>query len=306
MQGSINNIKEIEKPYLVKLATYASISVAFIIIIAKIVGWFLTDSLSILASLVDSFLDIAASFINLLAVRYALQPPDNEHRFGHGKAEDLAVFTQSSFFALSGLFIAIASIKRFFIPEVVLKGKIGILIMVFSVVITSLLLIFQKYVIRKTKSNVIEADYFHYFVDLLTNLATIISLVIVTYYDYQYADPIFAIVISMYVLYGAWKLFMKAFNNLMDHEFNNKEKEIIIKIIKSETRVIGFHDLRTRYSGSNPFIQFHLEMDGNITLNEAHEIAENVEKKIKKVMPDAGVIIHQDPYDIEEMVSYKD
>lgn len=292
--------------HLNKLATKASILASIIIIIAKTIGWILTDSLSIFASLVDSFLDIAASLINFIALNYAIQPPDNEHRFGHGKAEDLAVFTQATFFGISGIFVLGAGIKRLFITETIEKGEVGIIIMIFSIFITLALVIFQNYVVKKTKSRIVEADSFHYLIDLFTNIASITGLILLTYFNFEFADTIFAILISIYIIWGAKKLLNKSFKNLMDHEFSDEEKKSIINIIKSQPKILGFHDLRTRYSGSKPFIQFHIELDPKTTILKAHEVVTKLEEKIKRTMPDVGLIIHQDPSGIDEEIEYQD
>jgi ferrous-iron efflux pump FieF len=294
------------KDQLIKAASYLSILISVFIIIAKLAGWLLTDSVSILASLVDSFLDVGVSLLNLVAVHYALQPPDNEHRFGHGKAEDLAVFVQSAFLGASGIVVAAIAIKRIFSPQIVERGAAGIGVMVFSIILTIGLVLFQRHVIRETKSNVIEADSFHYAIDLLSNILIVAGIILSYYFDITLADPIFALGISLYILFGAWKLLYKAFKNLMDHEFSDEEKEKIVKIIRGHPKVSGFHDLKTRYSGSNPFIQLHLEMDGRIPLQKAHDIAHEIEQEILKIMPSAEILIHQDPEGLDEKITYKD
>lgn len=281
--------------HLPKLAIYYSVTCSLIIIVAKTIGWLLSDSVSVFASLADSFLDIAASLINLFALNYAIQPPDNEHRFGHGKAEDLAVFTQASFFAISGLFVAVAAIKRFIKPVIIEQSNIAIFIMVFSILVTTGLVLFQRHVIKSTKSTVVEADHLHYFTDLLSNVATLATLIIASYFHFPIIDTIFAFAISLYIIWGSIKLFKKAIDNLLDHEFPDEEKAIIDKIIKSHPQIINFHDLKTRYSGKKPFIQFALEMNGEISLRKAHDLAHEVEHELLKEFPDAEIIIHQAP-----------
>jgi cation diffusion facilitator family transporter len=289
---------------LVKFATYASVTAASIIIVAKIIGWMVTGSLTLLASLADSALDITASIINLVAVHYASKPADNEHRFGHGKAEDLSVFTQSAFFTFSGLFLGFEAIRRLFYPEVVENSQIGIAVMVFSIVITALLVSFQQYVIKRSKSNVIEADKLHYVSDLLVNLAVIVSLLITSKWKITYIDSIIALIIAAYILNGALKLLKRAFNNLMDHELDEADKKIILDIVKNHPKVIGLHDLKTRLSGNKAIIQFHLEMSGDMTLNEAHVISIDIEGEILAHFPYAEIIIHQDPEGADEKVEY--
>lgn len=285
---------------LVIRATVASMATAAIIIIAKTIAWATTDSSSVLASLIDSLLDIISSFINFLAARYAMQPPDSEHRFGHGKAEDLAVLVQSSFFIISGIFVTIIAVKKIITPQELDNSELGVWLVIFSLAISALLMIYQTYVIKSTSSNIIKADRLHYFTDFFTNGAVIVSLFLSIFLKSKIIDPIFAIMIAIYMLYEAFKLFKEAFRNLMDHEFSETDKRLLQQIITSHKDVKGFHDLKTRHSGSKPIIQFHLEMDGEVSLYEAHTIAEAVETLIKQKFKNAEVIIHQDPEGVNE------
>ncbi len=300
--------KSLENQRLMRLSTYITVVGVSLIIVAKIFGWFVTESVTMLASLVDSLLDICVSIMNLLAVHYALQPPDHEHRFGHGKVEDIAVFSQAVFFALSGVFVIYEAIQRFFTPneQVVSSGPFGIEILLFSIAITIVIIAFQRYVMRRAKSNVIEADSLHYFVDFLTNGCAIFGIMITAYWNLPIFDNITAILISLYIVYNATKLFRKAFNNLMDHELGEDERQIIINVIKSHKNILGFHDLKTRYAGVKPFIQFHLELNENMLLKQAHNISIEVEKSLLAKFPNAEIIIHQDPEGVVEIVTYTD
>jgi ferrous-iron efflux pump FieF len=284
--------------YLVLRAVSASIFTAILILISKVVAWYVTDSPTILATMTDSFLDISASFINFIAAKYALQPADNEHRFGHGKAEDLAVFTQSTFFGLSGLFIIVIAVKRIVHPEVTKASGFGIAVMVFSIFATLLLIIYQTYSYRKTSSKILKADRLHYVIDLFTNVAVIASLYLSEKLASKIIDPIFAICIALYLLYGAWDLLSSAFHNLLDHEFKSSEKDKLHEVIMSHKKVQGYHDLKTRYAGRHSFIQFHLELEGKMTLHESHDISEEIEDRILKEFKRAEVIIHQDPAEL--------
>ncbi|MEQ9115603.1 MAG: cation diffusion facilitator family transporter [Rickettsiales bacterium] len=292
------------KDFLVKLATNCSMFVAIVIVSAKVFAWFYTSSATILASLADSVLDVFSSLINFIAARYAIQPPDNEHRFGHGKAEDIAVYTQASIFAASGIFIFVVSIKRMLDPVTIEHGTIGILVMVFSIILTILLIAFQSYVVKKTQSKIVKADKLHFSVDLLSNLAVIVALVMTSFFGNMYIDPIFAICIAFYIFYGAVKLLRDAFKNLMDHEMDDEDRNMIKKIISDNKKIKGFHDLKTRHSGRRAVIQFHLEMDGRMTLYDAHKISDEIEKGILKLFGDADIIIHQDPCEINEEVEF--
>lgn len=279
---------------LLKRATYASVATAFILIIVKIYAWIITGSVSILASLIDSLMDAGASLVNLLAVRYSLMPADDEHRFGHGKAESIAALAQATFIAGSGVFLLLEAGDRLVNPQPLESIGIGITVMLISIVITLFLVGFQHYVIRHTNSGAIKADSLHYKTDLLTNAAIILALVM-NYYGWAGSDPIFAVAIGAFILYSAWKIGFEAFHQLMDHELPLEQRELIQTLIKKHQQVLGFHDLRTRQSGRTEMIQLHLELAGDLPLTKAHAIADSVEADIKQHFPNADIVIHQDP-----------
>ena len=285
---------------LMKLATKASVAVPLILIAVKMAAVLLTGSISILSSLIDSLMDVLASAINLFAVHHALQPPDAEHRFGHGKAEPLAGLGQSAFIAGSAVLLTIEAVRRLFEPHAVTDIEVGMAVMVFSMALTILLVAFQRYVVRRTGSTVIGADALHYESDVLINGSVIISLGLSKWLGWQAADPIFAILIAGYLLRGAWSIAAKSLDVLMDREFPDEERAKITEIALSHAQVTGMHDLRTRRAGLQQFIQLHLEMDGDKRLIEAHEIADEVEAWICAAYPGAEVIIHQDPHGLDE------
>ena len=264
-------------------------------ILVKFAAWIATDSLSLMASLVDSSLDVAASLVNLLAVRYALKPADEDHRFGHGKAEDIAAFAQSAFIAGSAMFIGIEAISRIITPRLVEHTNLGISAMVFSTIMTLALVSFQHYVIKKTNSRVIQADALHYQTDLLVNGAVIVSLLLTEYLDIHLIDPIFGIAIAAYIMKSALKVGIQAFDNLMDKEMPDNIRDDILTAAISCKQVKGVHDLRTRYSGFKAIVQIHIEVDPTLLLNKAHDIAEDVERAIIKILPGAEVLVHLDP-----------
>lgn len=285
---------------LMRLATRASVAVALILIATKVVAWLLTGSISILSSLIDSLMDVLASAINLFAVHHALQPPDAEHRFGHGKAEPLAGLGQSAFIAGSAVLLTIEAVRRLFEPQAVAAVEIGIAVMVFSMALSALLVAFQRYVARRTGSTVIAADALHYESDVLINGSVIVSLGLSHWLGWHAADPVFAIIIAGYLLRGAWTIAQKSLDVLMDREFPDEERARITEIALSHAEVTGMHDLRTRRAGLQQFIQLHLQMDGGKRLREAHEIADEVEAWICEAYPGAEVIIHQDPEGLAE------
>ena len=286
---------------LMRWATYASVSVAAVLIVTKVVAWVLTDSVSLLSTLIDSLLDAAASVINLIAVRHALQPADDEHRFGHGKAEPLAGLAQSAFIVGSALFLIFESIERIAHPTMIVNPEIGYSVMVFSIVVTVGLVMFQRYVVRKSGSLAISADSLHYQTDVMINGSVFLSIFLASELGMTLADPIFAIGIALFISYTAWKIGMEALNILMDHELPYDDRRKIIEIACAQDGVEGVHDLRTRFSGTQVFIQMHVEMDGDMPLRRAHEIADVVELEVGAAFPNSEVIVHQDPEGIEDV-----
>jgi len=279
---------------LLKRATYASVGVAIILIAGKLTAWMMTGSLSVMASLVDSLMDLAASVINLVAVRWSLQPADEEHRYGHGKAESLAGLAQASFIAGSAFFLVVHAVERLRSPSPIHEAQTGVIMMVIALTITLALVIYQHYVIKKTNSTAIRADALHYATDILTNLGTIAALVLAGY-GWPMLDPIIAILIACYIFYSACKIGYEAGQMLMDHELPLEIREQIMHIANAPSQVKGVHDIRTRQSGQTMMIQLHLELEDQVPLIRAHGIAKAVEKEILRSWPEADVIIHQDP-----------
>jgi len=283
-----------EAARLMKLATYGSASVAGILIAAKLVAWVWTDSISLLATLMDSCLDAVASLITLFAVRHALEPADHDHRFGHGKAEALAGLAQSMFITGSALFLLLEASARFFHPQTITGSNIGIAVMIFSIIATLALLTLQRHVIRKTGSTAIAADALHYKSDLYMNASVILALVLAVY-GWQGFDAIFGIAIAFYILYSAYEIIQHALHDLMDHELSDNERQQIRNIVSQHPKAHGMHDLRTRKSGTTVFIQLHLELDDELALIDAHHISDEVEASLMLTFPNAEIIIHEDP-----------
>ncbi|MEE9300531.1 MAG: cation diffusion facilitator family transporter [Alphaproteobacteria bacterium] len=285
---------------LMKRATAASVTVATILIAIKLVAWMITDSVSLLSSVIDSAMDVLASLVNFIAVRHAIQPADPEHRFGHGKAEPLAALAQAAFISGTGVFLVVEAAHRLSDPRPIEQGAVGIGVMGFSIVLTAILVVYQRYVIRKTSSTVVHADSLHYTMDVLVNGSVIVAILLSTRLDWSFADPIFAIGIAGYIMYNAWKIGRRALDQLMDRELPNEARERIKKIVLDHPAVVSMHDLRTRRSGVNTFIQLHIEMDGALSLSRAHAVSDEVEAAILEAFPDAEVIIHSDPEGLEK------
>lgn len=289
-----------ETARLMKLATYASISVALTLIAAKLVAWSMSGSVSLLATLVDSTLDALASLINLLAVRHALSPADKEHRFGHGKAEAIAGLGQAAFISGSAVFLLLESGRRLMNPVPFQSYTVGLWVMVFSIALTLLLLGFQKHVIAKTNSTAIKADALHYRTDVLVNISVILALWL-SVEGWAGFDALFAGGIALYILWSVWGIVSQALDHLMDKELPDEDRAKIKQVVKAHSEVRGMHDLRSRRSGTATFIQLHLELDDELKLLQAHRISDEVELSIQKSYPSAEIIIHIDPISIVAM-----
>lgn len=280
---------------MMRWATYASVGVACILILAKAAVWLQTQSMVMLASLADSALDAAASLINLLALRLALTPADAEHRFGHGKAEAVAGLAQAAFIAGSALFLLLEASRRLVDPLPVTNADAGIAVSLLAIVLSAGLVLYQRHVVRLTGSLIVAADRLHYVSDLLLNVAVIVALVLAQYLGWTLADPLFGLGVAFYILYEAWKIGRQSFDHLMDRELSDELRDRIKAIAGAQPGVHDIHDLRTRESGMRQFIQFHLMLDGQLPLVEAHAIALAVHRAVQAEFPDADIMIHQDP-----------
>jgi ferrous-iron efflux pump FieF len=281
-------------------ATYASVAIAAVLITVKFSAWLETGSVALLSSLVDSMLDAAASLVTLVAVRHAMSPADREHRFGHGKAEPLAVLGQSAFITGSAILLLAEAVRRLIWPVPVENPPAGIAVMVFSIALTITLVLYQQHVIRRTGSIAITADELHYRSDLVLNLSVIAALVLGSALNQPILDPLFGAAIGVWIVYSAVRLARLSLFQLMDHELPDDEREKIRAVAQSHPDVVAAHDLRTRIAGPTAFIQLHIEMDGGLSLIRAHEISDEVEAKLRSAYPNAEVIIHQDPEGVEE------
>ncbi|TNE35061.1 MAG: cation diffusion facilitator family transporter [Alphaproteobacteria bacterium] len=281
-------------------ATFAAVGVALVLIAIKLVAYFMTNSVAMLSTLVDSLLDLGASFINLIAVRHALVPADREHRYGHGKAEAIAGLFQAALIMGSGVFLLFQAAERLYNPVPISKSDIGIIVMIASIILTILLVAYQRYVIRRTRSVAISADSLHYFGDVLINGSVMLALILDLFFHWPYIDGLFAVLIALMLLYSAWKILRTAFAELMDEELGEEERKNIIDLVTAQPGVIGIHDLRTRRSGQHVFLQMHIDMDGGMSLKDAHTISEAVETRLMAEYPEAEAIVHQDPIDIND------
>ncbi|QJC28028.1 cation diffusion facilitator family transporter [Enterobacteriaceae endosymbiont of Plateumaris braccata] len=298
MNVKVNKIiKKNQYTNLVTKATNLAILLSLTLLIMKILAWWYTKSISMLAACIDSLVDITSSTINLFIIFYSLQPADSEHTFGHGKAESLSALAQSMFISGSTLFLCLNSIKYLSNPEKLHYPIIGILVIIISFFLTLILVIFQKKVIYKTNSQATHADMIHYESDILINSAILIALVL-NYFGIHRADSLIALIVGLFIFYNAFKIGYKAIQSLLDQALPNKEKKIIINLVSSWPGVKGAHQLKTRKSGPTRFIQLHLVLDDYLPLLESHSIAEQIELALNKKFPNSDIIIHQDPYSV--------
>lgn len=284
---------------LVTLAAWVATSIAVFLLIIKMITWWLTGSVSLLASVVDSLIDLAASMVNLIVIRYSLQPADDEHTFGHGKAESLAALAQAMFISGSAFFLLLNGVERFFRPQVLNSPEYGVYVSLFAMLVTFILVRFQKYVVGQTGSQAIAADSLHYQTDLYMNGAIMLALCI-SWFGFTQADAVFAIGIGFYILYSAIRMVYSAIQSLLDHQLPPEEVEQISQIAISVTGVLGVHDIRTRMAGVTRFIQLHLELDDHMELIEAHRISDQVEALLQSQFEEVDVLIHHDPYSVVE------
>jgi ferrous-iron efflux pump FieF len=286
---------------LMRAATIAALVCALILVGVKAAVYFDTRSVAILSSLADSALDLLASVLTLFAVRVALTPADEGHRFGHGKAEPLSGLGQSAFIGGSAALVMVEAISRFHSPRPIQDGTAGIIVMLVAIVMTLGLVTFQRYVIKRTGSLAISGDSLHYTGDLLMNASVIAALFLSDKFGLLWIDPLFGVGISAFLMINAVRIATSAVGSLMDHELPDEVRAEIAAIASGHPQVKRVHDLRTRSSGLQKFIQMHIVLDSGISLMEAHRISDAVEKALAQAFPGADIIIHQDPDGVLEL-----
>jgi ferrous-iron efflux pump FieF len=280
---------------LVRLASYASVLVALILVLAKGIAWWVSDSLAMLSSLTDSFFDLLTSAVNFIAVRYALKPPDDDHRYGHTGIEDIAGIVQFLMIVGSLAVIGLQSVERLFNPHPLQREILGMAVTGFSLVLTSALVVLQTYVTRKTRSIVIASDRMHYLSDLLFNLGVLTAFGCSYFWGIAWADPVLALMIVALVLYHTREIGIRAFNNLMNREMPDSDKARIQEVIAGIAEVQHYHTLKTRYLGAKAIVQVRIDLARDLAFEEAHAITHRLELAIAALFADAEVIVHADP-----------
>lgn len=281
--------------FLVRAASIFTLTMVSLMIAAKCWAWLASGSAAMLGSLTDSSLDISASLMSFLVLSYALRPADDDHRFGHGKAEALAGLGQAAFISGSACFLIFHGVERLINPVVLTHSLLGVWVSIFAIVCTLAVVAVQQYVVKHTSSVAVKADSLHYKGDILLNGAVLVGILL-AHLGFAFSDPIFAIGVAFYLLFNCWEIAKQSADHLMDKELPDEDKVKLVAIAAHHSDVHGVHDLRTRQSGKFKFVQFHIELEDNLTLLEAHRISDEVESAIKAAFSEhIDVMIHQDP-----------
>jgi ferrous-iron efflux pump FieF len=284
-----------ERSSLTSRAAFASIAMALFLIGLKTWAALETSSMAMLGSLADSALDLVASLVVLLGVRVAALPADREHRFGHGKAEALAALMQVILITISALFIGFRSVERLLGRAETSAAELGIGVSLVAIVFTFALIAYQRHVIRRTGSVAIATDRLHYASDLMLNASVIVALILDQYARIVGADAVFGLLIALWLVWGAWRSSSHALNQLMDREWPDEKREGFLAATREFPELQGLHDLRTRTSGTHDFVQFHVWVPADWTVQEAHDRLDRVEEQLQDRFPNTEILIHVDP-----------
>lgn len=276
----------------------ASATAAFLALVKFIIG-LASGSVAILASAIDSILDLSVSLFNYLALHHSEKPADRHFNYGRGKSEAIASVIEGALISLSGLFILYESIQKLRTGEAVEQMGIALGVMTFSLLATLALVLFLRYVARVSQNLLIKADALHYQSDLLSNGAVLLSLLLIAWSGWHALDAIFGILIAFYILYSATGIIKAGVAILMDKALSEETRAAIIELIRAQTRIKSFHYLRTREAGNDRFVEVHLVFERDIMLFEAHQISDHIEEGIRALDPKAQwyITAHLDPYD---------
>ncbi|XOD70320.1 MAG: cation diffusion facilitator family transporter [Sodalis sp. (in: enterobacteria)] len=286
---------KIPKNKLTRLASIISLSVALILVCIKIWAWMETGSIALLTSAADGLVDVLASMVTLVGVYYAQQPADCCHRFGHGKAEAIAAFLQALFLGATGGMLGIESVNRLMTPEILNAQWISIIVIVASTICASLLVAMQTQVVKYTQSTAISADRNHYITDIAVNITILFALILSHHFGWIRADAGGALAISCYMIWHACCMIQSAMLQLLDCELGSTDRGRITAAALSCPGVDGVHDLRTRNGGDRVFVELHVEVDGQLTVDAGHDICDNAEAAVKALFTAVEVSVHLEP-----------
>jgi cation diffusion facilitator family transporter len=281
---------------LTRWVSLLSVSMATILVTLKAVAWIASGSVALLASMADSGLDLIASLVTFFAVRYAAEPPDAEHRFGHGKAEAFASLVQAGLVFASAALIGQEAIRHLYEPHPLAQEGWAVMVMVLSTVLTMGLLAAQTRVLRQTQSVAISGDRAHYTTDLASNMIALVGIGASSFFGLNNLDAFAALGVTLLLLWGAVSVFREAANQLMDRELPDDQRQRIIALMTQDAGISDVHQLRTRSSGPYVHIQMHVDLDPDLSLEEAHRLMVAAENRVLAEFPAADIILHPDPH----------
>lgn len=284
-----------ESSRITRRITAFSICVGIILILAKLIVFRESGSIGILSSLVHSSLDLIAGLSSYFAVRYAARPPDQTYRFGRGKAEGFSAVLQVCIIILAAVHLLEAAATRVEAPHAIEQSGYAVAVMVFAILLTAWLLIAQTWAIKSTGSLAVRGDRAHYIADMSANIAVIVGILLSTYTTFLRADALVGVGISIWLFYTAFSVARLAWNQLMDQELPDRERELVRELALQDKRIHRIHNLRTRASGPHVHIQMQVDLDDDLSLNEAHEIIVAAEKRMMEAYPAADILIHPHP-----------
>jgi ferrous-iron efflux pump FieF len=285
-------------------AAIASVAMALFLTVLKSWAAIETGSVALLGSLADTGFDLLASLLTLFSVRYAALPADDDHRFGHGKAEALSALVQVMLVTVSALFIGWRAVVRLGSGSSTEHPEMGIGVSLVAIAATLGLLAYQRHVIKKTGSVAIHGDHLHYQGDLLLNIAVIVALALDAFFNVRGADPLFGIAIALWLLWGAWRAASLALDQLLDREWPLEKRQRFVEVATRHPEAKGIHDMRTRSAGAHDFCQFHVWVDPNMTVLQAHEVMDQIEAELMREFPGVEVLIHPDPEGHKDELGY--
>ena len=284
-----------------RLASLASLAIAVALVGVKLTAWLLTGSMVLLSAAMDALVDTAAALLTFAGVRYAGRPPDLQHRFGHGKGEALAAFAQGVVLGGAGIVLALQSAVRLVMPAELTQVAFGVWVVIGSLVVASGLVVMQTMVVRRTGSAAIAADRAHYIADVAVNLSALAALVVTARTGWHRADPAFALAISLYMLWNSYRIGAAAMTQLLDRELPAPDRDRIVAAVTGCPGARGIHDLRTRHAGDRIFVEFHLEVDGHMSVDAGHAIGDMAESRVMALFPTTvEVTAHLEPAGIKD------
>jgi ferrous-iron efflux pump FieF len=280
---------------LTRRVTWLSVGAASLLIVIKAIAWVASGSVAMLASLTDSGLDLVASLATFTAVRWAAAPPDAEHRYGHGKGEAFASLLQAGLVCASAALIGREAIQRLIDPRPLEAGGWAVAVMVVSIAVTGLLVLAQTRMLRLASSVAVEGDRAHYAVDLGANAVALFGIAASAIFAQPRVDAAAGLIVAAWLLWGAVGVFRKASYQLLDRELPDADRAEIVRLVRTDDRIGGVHQLRTRASGPYVHIQMHVDLDPQLGLEEAHAILVAAEARVLEAFPAADIILHPDP-----------